>query len=104
MKESIKLSPVMELIKPTLDDFMKTNAKVEINDALRESLANRLDAKLVQLGYEDRKVRVLEPQPNGDTVVLIFTRPEQDKIEAKFTVTTITIRGGVVPEELREND
>lgn len=102
--ENATLTPVMALLKPTLDDFMKTHAKVEITEELRETLAKILDKKLIQLGYDERLVRVLEPQPNGDTIVLVFTRDEQDKKDKKFTITTITVRGGVVPEELTQND
>jgi hypothetical protein len=104
METNVTLTPVMALIKPTLDDFMKKHVSVEITDELREQLAKILDTKLVQLGYEERLVRVLEPQANGDTVVLVFTRDEQDKKDKKFTITTITVRGGVIPEELKTND
>lgn len=104
MDPNVTLTPVMALIKPTLDDFMKQHASVEFTDNLREQLAKILDVKLVHLGYEERLVRVLEPQANGDTVVLVFTRDEQDKKDQKFTITTITVRGGVVPEELNQND
>jgi len=104
MFDNPTLTPVMALIKPTLDDFMKSHADQDITDLIREALAKRLDDKLVQLGYTERLVRILEPQDNGDTVVLIFTRDEQDKKDKKFTITTITVRGKVVPEELRQND
>ena len=103
MKET-PLTPVMALLKPTLDDFMKTYANKDLTDDIRQELAKRLDTKLVQLGYDERLVRVLEPQDNGDTVVLVFTRDEQDKKDKKFTITTITVRGNVVPEELKQND
>jgi hypothetical protein len=104
MFDNPTLTPVMALIKPTLDDFMKSHAKVNMTDELREKLAKTLDKKLVQLGYDERLVRVLEPQANGDTVVLVFTRDEQDKKDKKFTITTITVRGDVTPEELKQND
>lgn len=102
--EETPLTPVMALLKPTLDDFMKTYASKDLTDEIRRELAERLDKKLVKLGYDERLVRVLDPQENGDTVVLVFTRDEQDKKDKKFTITTITVRGNVVPEELKQND
>lgn len=92
---------IMLQLKPTLDAFSKKHSKRDLTDVLRRELAEMLDVALRALGYDNRLVRVVEPQPNGDTTFLVFTRDDQDETDNKFTMTTITIRGRVVPEEIQ---
>jgi len=92
---------IMAQLKPTLDAFAKKYAKRDLTDVFRRELAEMLDVALRALGYNDRLIRVVEPQPNGDTTFLVFTRDDRDNADKKFTMTTITIRGRVVPEEIQ---
>lgn len=92
---------VMRQLKPTLDAFMRKHASKDLTDKLRVELAQMIDTALQSLGYKDRLVRLVESQPNGDTPILVFTRDAKDKADSQFTITTITIRGRVVPEEIK---
>ena len=94
-------SDIMRQLKPTLDAFSKKHAKDDLTDVTRRELAEMLDVALRAMGYINRLVRVVEPQPNGDTTFLVFTRDIKDEADKKFTMTTITIRGRVVPEEIQ---
>lgn len=94
-------SEIMRQLKPTLDVFSKKYAKNDLTDMTRRELAEMLDTALRAMGYKHRLVRVVEPQPNGDTTFLVFTRDDRDEADKKFTMTTITIRGRVVPEEIQ---
>lgn len=91
----------MKQLKPTLDAFSKKYAKLNLTDVSRRELATMLDVALRAMGYTQRLVRVVEPQPNGDTTFLVFTKNDKDEAEQKFTMTTITVRGRVIPEEIQ---
>lgn len=92
---------IMKKLKPSLDAFMKEHIKDDMTNNLRIKLTKLIDTVLVGMGYNDRLVRLVEPEPNGNTTILVFTRDEQDKKDKKFTVTTISVRGKVTPEELQ---
>jgi hypothetical protein len=101
MTTPARTSDIMAKLKPTLDTFSKKYASRDLDDTLRVELTNLIDLALRAMGYDDRLVRLVEPEPNGDTTVIVCTRDDQDKADSKFAITTITIRGRVVPEEIQ---
>jgi hypothetical protein len=92
---------VMGQLKPTLDAFMRKHSSKDLTDLMRTELVQMIDVALKSLGYDDRLIRLVEPQPNGDTPILVFVRTKEQKKKNEFIMTTITIRGRVVPEEIK---
>jgi len=87
-----KLTPVMEELQPVLDSFLKIHINQPLTDELKEILVHLLDAKLTDAGYTDRLIRVTEALPGEPTMIMVFTRNDNDKAENKITATTISIR------------
>ena len=92
---------ITKQLKPTLDAFMRKHASKDLTEQLRIELVQMIDVALQSLGYKDRLVRLVESRPNGDTPILVFTRTDEQKSKVEFTMTTITVRGRVVPEEIK---
>lgn len=85
-------------IKTIVDTFLNKHNTSILTNELRVELATVIEQQLKRLGYKERLVRVLEPESNGDSVIMVCTRNK--KSESNFKITAITLRGELVPEEL----
>lgn len=92
--------PIELMLKPTIDAFMKEHARHVFTPTLQTELAQILDKLLLKLGFNDRLIRVLEPEKDGSMVILVIIKDPDNTKDVEFSVTAITLRD-VVPEGIK---